>query len=256
MAETLPVAGQHLRPALEQLDGEANQVVEIHGVVQAQAGLVLLEQRPEAFRFLLPVDQPCFEAREQAGHRVQVQVPTEAQVPGAFFHQGFPVGLVVDAEARPVAQGFPVLPQHPDPEGMEGRNGEPGELLARQLPDPVGHLPGGLVGEGHRQNRGLSLSPGEEAGDAVGDHPRLARAGAGQNQQRALQGLHGAQLLGIEQPGKVAAHRYRFRKKYSARTPSRYTRETIAPASATPRAMYSMAFPRRMPSTQAPSAPV
>jgi hypothetical protein len=37
----------------------------------------------------------------------------------------------------------------------------------------------------------------DEIGDAVGKHARFARAGAGQDQQRAMNRLHSLALLGV-----------------------------------------------------------
>jgi hypothetical protein len=95
-------------------------------------------------------------------------------------------------------------------DGVEGA--EPGHALAGgadQRADPVLHLPGGLVGEGHRQDvEGARPPGGDQVGGAGGQHPGLAGAGAGQHEDRALRGLDGAALLGIkplEIAGGVAA---------------------------------------------------
>ena len=83
---------------------------------------------------------------------------------------------------------------------MEGA--EPGHALdhlADHLPDAQLHLARRLVGEGHRQD---VARPGaaeiEDVGDARRQHARLAGAGAGQHQHRAVQRLHGFALLRIE----------------------------------------------------------
>ena len=69
---------------------------------------------------------------------------------------------------------------------------------AEQLLDALGHLGGGLVGEGDGEDGirrdALRLN---EIGDAVGDDAGLARAGAGQDEQRAVRGLDGGALLRI-----------------------------------------------------------
>ena len=60
----------------------------------------------------------------------------------------------------------------------------------RQHPgQPRLHFPGGLVGEGHGQHAGRrDLAVGNQPGDARGQHPRLARTGAGEDQ-----GMYGRQ---------------------------------------------------------------
>ena len=50
------------------------------------------------------------------------------------------------------------------------------------------HLGGGLVGERDREDLvRLHVALQDEVGDAMGEHARLARAGAGQNEQRSLE---------------------------------------------------------------------
>ena len=59
-----------------------------------------------------------------------------------------------------------------------------------QLLDALGHLGGGLVGEGDSEDgirRDAALL--DEIGDAVRDDAGLARAGSGQDQHRAVNGL-------------------------------------------------------------------
>ena len=44
----------------------------------------------------------------------------------------------------------------------------------------------------------------DEVGDAMGEHPRLARAGAGDDEQRTLGVDDGVELVGVEQVGELA----------------------------------------------------
>ncbi len=61
------------------------------------------------------------------------------------------------------------------------------ETPPTSAPDPVAHLARGLVGEGDREDLARPCAAGrQQPGDAVGEHPRLARAGAGEHQQRPL----------------------------------------------------------------------
>ena len=61
------------------------------------------------------------------------------------------------------------------------------------------HLLGGLVGEGHGQHAGRRYLAGlQQPGDAGGQHPRLARAGAGQDQRVFGRQRDGGALLRVE----------------------------------------------------------
>jgi hypothetical protein len=85
-------------------------------------------------------------------------------------------------------------------DGMEGA--EPLHAfdgLAQHLRQPRLHLARRLVGEGHRQDlvrAGAALA--QDMGDAGGQHARLAGAGAGEHQHRAIERFHRLALLGIE----------------------------------------------------------
>src|SRR3712207_3081837 len=64
---------------------------------------------------------------------------------------------------------------------------------------PLLHLPGGLVGEGDRQDlAGLHAAGAEQVGDPVGQHPGLARAGTGDDEQRAALVDDGLPLRPVE----------------------------------------------------------
>ncbi len=68
-----------------------------------------------------------------------------------------------------------------------------------QLAQPAAHLARGAVGERDGEHTGGLQHPGPHAvGDAVGDRPRLARAGAGQHAHRSAQGGGHLALLGVE----------------------------------------------------------
>ncbi len=70
---------------------------------------------------------------------------------------------------------------------MEGAD-EPAEVVAaKQAPDALAHLAGGLVGEGDGEDapRG-DAALADQVGDAVRDDAGLAGAGAGEDEQRAV----------------------------------------------------------------------
>ena len=73
--------------------------------------------------------------------------------------------------------------------------------LADEADDPLAQLGGGAVRERDREDppRRDALDA-DEVGDPVGEHAGLARAGAGEDQQRALGRRDGPGLLRVERP--------------------------------------------------------
>src|SRR6185436_6384338 len=82
---------------------------------------------------------------------------------------------------------------------MKCRHPELATLAVEQLFDPAAHFFRSLVGEGDRENvvRCRELVT-DDVGNADGDDPRLARAGAGEDQQRAIHMFDGFTLGGIQ----------------------------------------------------------
>ena len=73
--------------------------------------------------------------------------------------------------------------------------------LADEADDPLAQLGGGPVGEGDREDPPRrDVLDADQVGDPVGEDAGLARAGAGEDQQRAVGGRDGAGLLGVERP--------------------------------------------------------
>ena len=111
--------------------------------------------------------------------------------------------LVVDIEDGEIGAETDELGVVAEDAGADRVEGaEPGHRLdagADELADALLHLAGGLVGEGHRED---FAAPGllgrEDVGDAGGEDARLAGAGAGEDQHRALGREHGFGLLGVE----------------------------------------------------------
>ena len=69
---------------------------------------------------------------------------------------------------------------------------------ARDALDAARHLGGGAAREGQQQDAARIGAVDDQVGDAVGERVGLARAGAGDDQQRPGVVLDGAPLLGIE----------------------------------------------------------
>ena len=79
---------------------------------------------------------------------------------------------------------------------------QPAQALGRradQVGDPLAHLARRLVGEGDGQQLPRpGPAGGQDVGQAGGQHPGLAGAGAGQHQHRALDRLDRRALLGVQ----------------------------------------------------------
>ena len=61
----------------------------------------------------------------------------------------------------------------------------PRRAAAGELLDALAHLAGGLVGEGDGEDAIGPHAAAQQLGDAEGDDARLARAGAGEDEQRS-----------------------------------------------------------------------
>ena len=106
-----------------------------------------------------------------------------------------------------VAQPFGLPAQDARAGGVEGRDPHRGRHRADQVDHPALHLGRGLVGEGDGEDLvGTGLAALDQVRDAVGQHPRLARAGARQDEQRAAFVVDGRRLPLVQQrsPGVVA----------------------------------------------------
>ena len=91
---------------------------------------------------------------------------------------------VHDREVGLEADAVPVAAQQPHAEPVEGAD-ENTCVAAHQIEGAPAHLVRRLVGEGHGRNPPrLDSQLLHEPGDPVGDHPGLARAGAGDHELR------------------------------------------------------------------------
>jgi hypothetical protein len=97
------------------------------------------------------------------------------------------IGGVVDREAAVVAERAALAAQDVEAQGVEGAHGQlgGGRAIAEQVADALAHLLGGLVGEGQGGDGLGADAEIEEVSDAIGDDAGLARASAGQDQERA-----------------------------------------------------------------------
>ena len=148
----------------------------------------------------LLVDQVVLEVGDlgrEAARRVALGV--EVELAHDQRHHPLAVRGVVDREGRLQADAAGLAAQDPHAGGVEGGHPHPVGARPDQADDPLAHLAGRLVGEGDGQHLARPHPPGrQQVGDPVGQDPGLARAGAGDDQQRAALVHDGLALLGVE----------------------------------------------------------
>ena len=94
--------------------------------------------------------------------------------------------------------------QHPRADRVERPDPHPRGLGAEQAPDALAHLAGGFVRERHGENVSrIDAFDVDQPRDARREHARLARAGAGEHEQRAVDVQHGLALRRIESGGQL-----------------------------------------------------
>ena len=211
--EPLLVAAQHIGVLAEQLDGLGEQVVEVHRAGPEQAMLVLavhlgvLAVEDVGCRCLggVGADELVLPLADRAVHRAWGEpLGIETEVADDVAGEPLGVGLVVDAERARVAEPVGVGAQDAHAGGMERADPHLVRHRTHQHGDALAHLAGRLVGERDRQDLHGMHALVDEVGDAVGEHPGLARTGAGHHQERAAAMHDGIELVGV-QPLEVGA---------------------------------------------------
>ncbi len=209
VAPAIVVVGEHARRLLEQPHGLVQQVVEVERALLAQPRLValvgagrdLLVVTARHLRGLCGREQVVLPAADLAQDCLRLELARADQLEVAHdqLHRRRLVVGVVDGEARVDADGRSVAPQHARAQRMEGAHGHFARALPDERQDACAHLCRGLVGERHGQDLPrLDVPDTDQVGDAVREDARLARAGAGEDQQRALRRGHCARLLWVE----------------------------------------------------------
>ena len=113
----------------------------------------------------------------------------------------FHVGAIENGEVGLEPDRGAELAQRQVGEGMKGAAGHRARAIAHQVLDPPQHLLRRAPGEGQQQDRARRDAAFDEPRDAVNQRAGLARAGAGDHQDRAVAMGYGGELRGIEQLG-------------------------------------------------------
>jgi len=207
-AERLLVMPEALGEALEQLHRLHEEVVEVHGVhlgvtllvERVHVGRGLREPPPDTLAEFLRADELVLGVadlprqglrREALGVEVEL-LETALDEPAA-------VVLVMDRERALVADALGFAAQQARAHAVEGADPHGARDRSHEAADALLHLAGGLVGEGDGHHLvGPHAVNLDEVGHAVREHAGLARPGAGEDEQRALEVGDGGALLFVE----------------------------------------------------------
>ena len=214
--ELLAVALAHRLGLLEQLDRLEQQIVEVERVGVLQR---LHVDRRTACRSAARADSrrwrlndlrafhPVLRVADARQRQPRLQrAVVHAELAQRLLHHRELIGRVVDDEVARQADVRRLAPQQPRAQRVERRDPHLPAVDAEQRLDARPHLLGGLVGEGDGEDAvGLGEPLADEVGDAMRDDARLARARAGEDQQRTFGLENGFLLFGIEAGEEIQA---------------------------------------------------
>ena len=161
-------------------------------------------------RGLLGPDQLVLEVRDAVGQQPR-RVPLGVQAHVLADHQQQPprvVGVVDREVGVQPRQQRRLVAQDAHAGGVERRHPHRAGARADQLHHPLAHLRRGLVGERDGQHLpDADVAGGQQVGDPPGQHGRLARPRAGDDEQRRALMQHRLALLGVEPFEKLVGRR-------------------------------------------------
>ena len=194
LLEAVLVVLEHVGTLPEHAHGPDEEVVEVHRVRGHEAPLVLAIGLGDAALVDGPgprfegggVDQVRLGRADDAEHGPgREALLVDAEVVEDMLDEPAAVAVVVDRETMPVADPVRVAAQHANTGGVEGRHPHPGGVGTDELDDAPSHLVGRLVREGDGEYPPRLHARDDEAGDAPGQDPGLARPGPGDHDERA-----------------------------------------------------------------------
>ena len=191
------------------LDMIADPLVEAAGVVVGSDHLVL--EPSDA------VQQPCRRIARRVEFEIRQHLP----------HDGGLIAVVIDRVVLSESHRLGPLSQQPGAEAV--KRADPQAGTGQQVLDAGGHLGGGLVREGNRQNLPGIDALLDQPCDASGDDAGLARSGTGENEQRAFVMLDGGALAGSQ-----IGHEQMISRGLRHRRMSRFGSDPVGPAGAQP----------------------
>ena len=184
--------GERVGEPLERLNGEHQHVVEVDRIRSEQPLLValvhlrdrLVVERRDAAHVRVGPDQLVLRVRDLAVDAARREpLGVDAQVVETCLDDPDLVGLVVDREARAVAEPLRLTAQHAPARGVEGENPGCPRLAAEHPLEPLAHLTGSLVRERDREDLvGLHTVCPDQVSDPMGEHPGLPGARTGDDQ--------------------------------------------------------------------------
>ena len=218
-AKALAVLRELVGMMLQHAHGQHEQVVEVDGVRRLQRVAERakhrrdrlgerihrqpLELRRHHERVLRVGDRRLHAARREVLRRDAV-----------LLHQPLDdaerIVLIVDRERRRATDEVRGGPQHPRADRVERSRPHARGLGAEQAADALAHLAGGLVRERHREDLPrVDAFDVDQSRDARRQHARLSRAGAGEDEQRAVDVQHGFPLRRVEPGGQFFIEQHR-----------------------------------------------
>ena len=207
MPEALAIMRQQRRVVAQQLQASEQQLAEVDQSAALAGELIALVEIDHLHHVGIAVGidlmrtQPFFlAARDERLHLARrIALVVDAVVLEQALDQPELVIAVDDLKMLGQAGVLPVGAQQPMGDGVEGTNPHMAQRQAQQGLEASTHLPGGLVGEGHRQH-GVGREPFglHQPGNAMHQHPGLSRTGPGQHQHIALGRADGLALGRIQ----------------------------------------------------------
>jgi hypothetical protein len=194
-AEPLGPSPRHVGGAREQPDRLDDQIVEVERRARPQHVLVARIDQPGldvvvvggVRPVLVGADERVLGERDPGQQRLGVESAVAVvQRAHRFAHRAELIRLIVDRKAARQAEGAPLDLQDLQAQCVKRSDRELADrgAIAHQRGDALAHLRRGLVGERHGADRARRDAEPQQVCDPVRDHAGLARASAGEHEQR------------------------------------------------------------------------